>query len=103
MPNFDFFIFLFIVLSSSFIAYMLFDIIKYSSTNGKLMYKKLAIIHKVQSRNNSKCIDFLSKTEKFSICVVEQKGVPSISYITIPVYDYKEVFINDELVCRTHN
>jgi hypothetical protein len=68
---------------------------------GRRLAKK---IQKIQwaSRPDGTPIKFLSKGSEFSIRVENVKVGPGIKYETIPVYSCKDVFINDENVCKIH-
>ena len=70
-------------------------------TYGRRMAKK---IQKIQwaSRPEDTPIKFSNKGNEFTIRVENVKVDPGIKYETIPVYSCKDVFINDEIVCKIH-
>ena len=68
---------------------------------GRRMARKIRKIQRA-CRHDGTSIEFLSKGAKFSIKVENVKAAPGIKYETIPVYSCKDVYINDELVCKIH-
>ena len=69
---------------------------------GKRMYKKLCTIASAISYSKKDCLEITSMGEKFFVRVADEKVAPGIKYTTIPVYTCKNVYINDELVCKVH-
>jgi hypothetical protein len=97
--------FLFILFNISF-GFLIYRIIlntdQSSNLHGKSTSKKL---NKIAQAAKHKKQDFLNLTRKgkdFSIKIVDQEVPEGVKYSTIPVYTCKNVFINDELVCRVH-
>jgi hypothetical protein len=70
-------------------------------TYGRRLAKK---VQKIQwgSRPEGTPIKFLNKGNEFTIRIENVKVDPGIKYETIPVYSCKDVFINDEIVCKIH-
>jgi hypothetical protein len=87
-----------------FYFYMFAHIIASSSndslTYGKRMYKRAQLIESAISHNEKRSIYFCNKQKQFSLRIENEKPVPGLRYSSIPVCTYKNIFINDELVCR---
>ena len=95
------------MLFASLAAFYLFikSCISYSESStckyGKRMNKRLTEILSAQ-RNSGDAIAFVSKGQLFTISVEQVKTGPGLQYETIPAYTCKDVYINDELVCKMH-
>ena len=72
-----------------------------SRTYGKRLNKKVELIASA-GRSDVKTITFCSKGKTFTIRVENAEVPPGIHYETIPAYTCKNVYIDDELVCKVH-
>lgn len=94
-----------IVCVAIFIIYVFCYIVPYSESSsrkyGKRLNKRLELIASAV-RTKNKAITFCSKGKTFTIQVENMEVAPGIKYETIPVYTCKNVYIDDELVCRVH-
>jgi hypothetical protein len=81
------------------------NVIVYSESSsrkyGKRLNKKIQTIA-YASRSADKAIEFSSKGKKFCIRLVDAEVPTGLRYSTIPVYTCKDIYINDELVCKVH-
>lgn len=68
---------------------------------GKRLMKRISTIE-TACRGDIKDINFSSKGTLFTICIKNAEVPAGIKYPTIPVYTCKDVYINDELVCKLH-
>lgn len=68
----------------------------------KKFYKRIKTIESGIACTKTKNISITNKNKQFSIVVKDAEVSPGIKYSTIPVYTCKDVFINDELVCKAH-
>ncbi len=88
-----------------FLIYIFCFIIPYSESSsrkfGKRLNKRVAKIASAGS-SDEKTIYFENKCKTFRIRVENMEVAPGIKYETIPAYTCKNVYIDDELVCRIH-
>jgi len=86
-------------------AFIISNAVSYSESSGhkygKRLNKKISTIV-FASRSTDKTIEFNSKGKKFCIRVANAEVPPGLTYDTIPVYTCRDVYINDELVCKVH-
>lgn len=68
---------------------------------GKCLNKKLEEIL-LTHMHGAEMLSFVSKGQVFTIHIEWYKPVPGLKYDTIPKYFCKNVYINNELVCRMH-
>lgn len=96
---------LYLVCMFVFFGYFMYNVITYSESSsrkyGKHLNKKVQCIA-FASRSEDKTIEFTSKGKRFCIKVANAEVPPGLKYDTIPVYTCKDVYINDELVCKVH-
>lgn len=89
-----------------FILFIFWHVIPYSESSsrkyGKRLNKRVNMIKLVIERSKDKDLYFESKGKTFKIKVENMEVAPGIKYETIPVYTCKNVYIDDELVCRVH-
>lgn len=62
--------------------------------------KKIEKISAAYQHNNK--LEFKYKNKSFNIRVEKVKGPNGLQYSTIPVYTCKDVYVNDELICKIH-
>lgn len=67
---------------------------------GRRLNKKIEIISEAYQHNNK--LEFNYKNKSFNIRVEKAKVPNGLQYGTIPVYTCKDVYINDELICKIH-
>lgn len=96
---------IYIIFNIVFFAWFISTIVAYSESSsrkyGKRLNKRIQTIS-YASRSDDKTIEFRSKGKKFCIRVANAEVPPGLKYDTIPVYTCKDVYINDELVCKVH-
>ena len=91
-------VYVIVCIMAAMISYTTSDSRKY----GKLMAKKVAKISSAIDHSKKGFIEVFNNTERFLIKIEDQKVAPGIYYSTIPVYTCKNIYINDELVCKLH-
>lgn len=69
---------------------------------GKRLSKKLSAIEDAVKHQGDLPVEVVSKTTAFTVKVENVKVEPGIKFATIPVYTCRNVYINDELVCKLH-
>lgn len=69
---------------------------------GKRLGKKLDVIEDAIRHQCNLAVEVVSKGTVFTIKVENAKVEPGIKFATIPVYTCRNVYINDELVCKLH-
>ena len=88
-----------------FLIYLFCYIIPYSESSsrkyGKRLNKKVELIASA-GRSDTKSISFCNKGKTFTIRVENMEVPPGLHYETIPAYTCKNVYIDDELVCKIH-
>jgi hypothetical protein len=67
---------------------------------GRHLNKKIEKISTAYQHNNK--LEFNYKNNIFNIRVEKAKVPDGFRYSTIPVYTCKDVYINDELICKVH-
>jgi hypothetical protein len=74
-----------------------------SSTHkyGKRLNNRINEILSAQ-RNSKESIEFVSKGKHFLVRVEHVKTGPGLQYETIPAYTCRNVYIDEELVCKMH-
>lgn len=91
----------------AFLIYLFCYIIPCSESSsrkyGKRLNKRVELIASA-GRSDDKSIAFCSKgkTKTFNIRVENMKVPPGLHYETIPAYTCKNIYIDDELVCKLH-
>ena len=90
---------------TAFLIYLFCYIIPYSESSsrkyGKRLNKRVELIASA-NRSDNKSIAFCSKGKTFTILVENVKVPSGLQYETIPAYTCKNVYIDDELVCKIH-
>ena len=88
-----------------FLIYLFCYIIPYSESSsrkyGKRLNKKVELIASA-GRSDVKSIAFCNKGKTFTIRVENMEVPPGLHYETIPAYTCKNIYIDDELVCKIH-
>ena len=69
---------------------------------GKRLGKKLDVIEDAVKHQGNLAVEVVSKATAFTVNVENVKVEPGIKFATIPVYTCRNVYINDELVCKLH-
>lgn len=70
---------------------------------GKTIYKKVSnIINALDLTEDIKTIEIQHRGKTFSVKVEKGECLEGVSFV-IPRYKYKNVYINNELVCRVHS
>ena len=69
---------------------------------GKRLGKKLDVIEDAIKHQGNLAVEVVSKATAFAVNVENVKVEPGIKFATIPVYTCRNVYVNDELVCKLH-
>ena len=72
-----------------------------SRTFGRSLNRRLSLITRA-CRTDDKTLYFESKAKTFKIEIKNAEVAPGLAYDTIPVYTCKDVYIDNELVCKVH-
>ena len=72
-----------------------------SKLYGKRLNKRVNLISSV-NRSEKQSMYFESKGKTFRISVEDMAVASGLQYETIPVYTCRNIYIDDELVCRLH-
>ena len=84
---------------------MLHITLSYSDSSGqgfgRHIYKKVCEIENATSQSNEDSLKFINKNKQFTI-QIKKEAAPGLRYETIPAYFCKNIYINDELVCKIH-
>lgn len=88
-----------------FLISLFWFIIPYSESSSRKYGKRInKRVEKIASAGSSdeKTIYFENNGKTFRIKVENMEVAPGIKYETIPAYTCKNIYIDDELVCRVH-
>ena len=69
---------------------------------GKRLGKKLDVIETAIKHQGNLAVEVISKATAFTVNVENVKVEPGIKFATIPVYTCRNVYVNNELVCKLH-
>ena len=93
------------IIIAAFIIYLSCYIIPCSESSSKLygkrLNKRVNLISSV-NRSEKQPMYFESKGKTFRISVEDMAVAPGLQYETIPAYTCRNIYIDDELVCRLH-